>query len=67
MTYYNYPSRHMVDRAKTLRCQQTSPEELLWTALRNGQVGGLKFRHMAFASRIKELDAEDWMTDGQPV
>jgi very-short-patch-repair endonuclease len=34
----------MVDRAKTLRRQRTSPEELLWTALRNRQVGGLKFR-----------------------
>ena len=40
----NYPSKHMIRRARTLRQQNTEPEQLLWTALRNGQIGGLKFR-----------------------
>ena len=39
-----YPSKHMVNRARTLRQERTEPEQLLWTALRNGQIGGLKFR-----------------------
>jgi very-short-patch-repair endonuclease len=39
-----YPSKHMVRRARDLRQTGTSPEQLLWTALRNGQIGGLKFR-----------------------
>jgi very-short-patch-repair endonuclease len=39
-----YPSKHMVRRARTLRQQSAEPEQLLWTALRNGQIGGLRFR-----------------------
>jgi len=39
-----YPSRHMIRRARSLRHQSTNPEQLLWTALRNGQIGGLRFR-----------------------
>jgi very-short-patch-repair endonuclease len=39
-----YPSTHMIHRARNLRQAGTSPEELLWLALRNGQIGGLKFR-----------------------
>jgi ATP-dependent DNA helicase RecQ len=34
----------MIDRARDLRQTSTPPEELLWLALRNGQIGGLKFR-----------------------
>jgi very-short-patch-repair endonuclease len=41
---HRYPSKHMIRRAKTLRHQSNEPEQLLWTALRNGQIGGLKFR-----------------------
>jgi ATP-dependent DNA helicase RecQ len=37
-------AKHMIDRARTLRRDNTSPEQLLWRALRNAQVGGLKFR-----------------------
>lgn len=40
----HYASKHMIDRAKTLRRVETSPEQLLWLALRNGQIGGMKFR-----------------------
>ncbi len=39
-----YASKHMIDRARSLRQTETPPEDLLWLALRNGQVGGLKFR-----------------------
>ena len=39
-----YPSKHMIRRARDLRQAGTAPEQLLWLALRNGQVGGLKFR-----------------------
>jgi ATP-dependent DNA helicase RecQ len=39
-----YASKHMVDRARSLRHIETPPEQLLWLALRNGQIGGLKFR-----------------------
>jgi len=39
-----YASKHMIGRARDLRQASTSPEQLLWTALRNGQIGGLKFR-----------------------
>jgi very-short-patch-repair endonuclease len=39
-----YPSKHMSERARHLRQEGTPPEELLWLALRNGQVAGLKFR-----------------------
>jgi very-short-patch-repair endonuclease len=39
-----YPSKHMVGRARQLRKDSTPPEELLWLALRNGQIAGLKFR-----------------------
>jgi very-short-patch-repair endonuclease len=34
----------MIDRARRVRRDETPPEELLWLALRNGQIGGLKFR-----------------------
>ena len=34
----------MIDRARDLRRANLSPEQLLWTALRNEQIGGLKFR-----------------------
>ena len=34
----------MIDRARQLRQEGTPPEELLWLALRNGQIAGLKFR-----------------------
>ena len=44
MPQRQYPSEHMIDRAKELRRTSTQPERLLWLALRNGQVGGLKFR-----------------------
>lgn len=39
-----YASKHMIGRARDLRCEATPPEQLLWLALRNGQIGGLKFR-----------------------
>jgi very-short-patch-repair endonuclease len=39
-----YASKHMVRRARGLRRDETPPEQLLWLALRNGQIGGLKFR-----------------------
>jgi very-short-patch-repair endonuclease len=39
-----YSSKHMIDRARHLRKDSTPPEELLWLALRNGQIAGLKFR-----------------------
>jgi len=34
----------MVGRARHLRQDSTPPEELLWLALRNGQIADLKFR-----------------------
>jgi very-short-patch-repair endonuclease len=34
----------MIGRARSLRQCETPPEELLWLALRNRQIGGLKFR-----------------------
>ena len=34
----------MIDRARTLRQTGTPPEQLLWLAVRNEQIGGLKFR-----------------------
>jgi very-short-patch-repair endonuclease len=34
----------MIERARTLRRENTPPEELLWLDLRNGQIGGMKFR-----------------------
>jgi very-short-patch-repair endonuclease len=34
----------MIRRARDLRQTGTTPEQLLWLALRNGQIGGLKFR-----------------------
>ena len=40
----HYASKHMIDRARFLRQTETPPEELLWLALRNGQIGGMKFR-----------------------
>jgi very-short-patch-repair endonuclease len=39
-----YPSKHMIHRARALRRESTPPEQLLWLALRNGQIGGMKFR-----------------------
>src|SRR5512137_2376652 len=39
-----YAAKHMIDRARALRRENTPPEQLLWLALRNGQIGGLKFR-----------------------
>ena len=39
-----HASKHMIDRARSLRRTETPPEQLLWLALRNGQIGGLKFR-----------------------
>jgi very-short-patch-repair endonuclease len=39
-----YPSKQTVHRARDLRQTNTPPEQLLWLALRNGQIGGLKFR-----------------------
>jgi very-short-patch-repair endonuclease len=39
-----YASKHMIKRARQLRKDNTPPEELLWLALRNGQIAGLKFR-----------------------
>jgi len=44
MAKKNYASKHLIDRARTLRRTETPPEELLWLALRNSQIGGLKFR-----------------------
>jgi 5-methyltetrahydrofolate--homocysteine methyltransferase/ATP-dependent helicase HrpA len=39
-----YASEHMIRRARDLRQTETPPEKLLWLALRNGQIGGMKFR-----------------------
>ena len=39
-----YASKHMIRRARDLRQTDTPPEDLLWLALRNGQIGGMKFR-----------------------
>ena len=44
MSKKRYASKHMVNRARDLRQTSTPPEQLLWTALRNGQIGGLTFR-----------------------
>jgi 5-methyltetrahydrofolate--homocysteine methyltransferase/ATP-dependent helicase HrpA len=44
MAKREYASEHMIRRARSLRREETSPEQLLWLALRNGQIGGLKFR-----------------------
>jgi very-short-patch-repair endonuclease len=43
MSRRTYASDHMIGRARTLRRTETPPEELLWLALRNGQIGGMKF------------------------
>ena len=37
-------SKHMIERARKLRKEQTSAERLLWSALRNFSFAGLKFR-----------------------
>jgi very-short-patch-repair endonuclease len=37
-------TREVVDRARNLRREQTSAEARLWSALRNRQLAGLKFR-----------------------
>jgi len=39
-----HASRHMIGRVRALRQAETPPEELLWLALRNDQIGGQKFR-----------------------
>ncbi len=44
MPDHQYASKHMIDRARQLRRNETPPEDLLWLALRNGQIGGMKFR-----------------------
>ena len=44
MAKREYASEHMIRRARGLRREEMPPEELLWLALRNGQIGGLKFR-----------------------
>jgi ATP-dependent DNA helicase RecQ len=44
MPDHQYASKHMIDRARELRRSETPPEDLLWLALRNGQLGGMKFR-----------------------
>ncbi|MBN1396012.1 MAG: endonuclease domain-containing protein [Pirellulales bacterium] len=44
MSARQYASKHMIRRARDLRQTGTPPEQLLWLALRNGQIGGLKFR-----------------------
>ena len=40
----HYTSKHMINRAISLRREETPPEQLLWLALRNAQIGGMKFR-----------------------
>jgi very-short-patch-repair endonuclease len=40
----HYVSKHLIDHARSLRREETPPEQLLWLALRNEQIGGLKFR-----------------------
>ncbi len=44
MAYRDYASKRMIGRARDLRREGTPPEQLLWLALRNEQIGGLKFR-----------------------
>ncbi len=44
MPQKQYATKHMIDRARSLRRDGTPPEELLWLALRNSQIGGMKFR-----------------------
>jgi ATP-dependent DNA helicase RecQ len=44
MSRRTYASKHMIGRARDLRQSSTPPEKLLWLALRNSQIGGLKFR-----------------------
>jgi ATP-dependent DNA helicase RecQ len=44
MSQGRYPSEHMIRRARSLRHEGTEPECLLWNTLRNGQIGGLRFR-----------------------
>ena len=44
MPEHHYPSKHMINRARSLRREETPPEQLLWLALRNAQIGGMKFR-----------------------
>jgi ATP-dependent DNA helicase RecQ len=44
MSRRTYASEHMIGRARGLRQTNTPPEQLLWLALRNGQIGGAKFR-----------------------
>jgi len=39
-----YPSKQMIRRARDLRHAATPPEQLLWSAIRNGQIGRMKFR-----------------------
>ena len=44
MSRSTYASKHMIGRARDLRQASTPPEQLLWLALRNGQIGGMRFR-----------------------
>jgi very-short-patch-repair endonuclease len=44
MSKSDRPSHHMINCAQQLRKENTPPEQLLWLALRNGQIAGLKFR-----------------------
>ena len=37
-------TKAQIERARSLRREQTPPEGVLWSSLRNGQLGGLKFR-----------------------
>jgi very-short-patch-repair endonuclease len=44
MSRRTYVSKQMMDPANDLRQASAPPEQLLWLALRNGQIGGAKFR-----------------------
>ena len=39
-----HTSKEQSERARQLRQDATIPERILWNRLRNGQLGGLKFR-----------------------
>ncbi|MEQ8877954.1 MAG: DUF559 domain-containing protein [Phycisphaerales bacterium] len=43
---------HARQRARKLRAEQTPPEGVLWSALRNRQLGGLKFRRQHAIGRF---------------
>jgi very-short-patch-repair endonuclease len=44
MSRRTHASEHMIARARTLRQASTPPEQLLWLAVRNSQIDGMKFR-----------------------